>query len=1226
MANNDSTLADPDEAGAYEDWIEVYNPGASSVDMSGMYLTDDLGSLTKLKKLILNETVISDVGLAHLQKLGQLEELGLWKTKVIGSGLKHLASLKHLQILALGYTQTSDVDLALLGGLEQLRELNLVNTRITDAGMEVVGGFGELRTLHLSNTAITDAGLAHVSRLAKLENLILDFTKIHGEGLAQLKGMTSLKQLSLWNTLITDDALPHVQPLTGLELLNVANTPVTDVGLERIENLVHLKELYLSGTRVTDAGLLRLSKMTDLERLGLLRLAGVTDKGLPHLEGFKKLQDIRLAGTAVTPEGIATLKRWFPTATVLTGSPVPPRRTVPPVRSSLPGDTANLYGRVRTSRDATPGPKKITLPDEPNREYVEVVAETAKVKIGNEVVGNVQRGDRLPVLRREGPWVGVLLSRSEGDCLGWVLGNRVRSIMPAGFETQSAAPGSPETISVSIDHTQFGGSNPTKICFELTLVNTSSQPLSFDSSAVRLVVGSETLVAVERDEPDFSPPGRVPLSRPLSLSVPEKDRRPSMRRWSDVPHWEPETVLKPGEERSAWLAFVVPGSLYPSPGSYPPRPIGYPLRPGGYPLSQSGLPGQSSSMDLAVPPWKLSIPLGGDTTEVDLVELERRVAIQTRTASSDPAVTVIEFGPRISGLSIGRVLETYEDLWAKKARCVVLFKSPYLLIDGVARARLQMASLQNGWQQVSSVWVNLPSEISTAGGIYSGGTDQVLSGGHVRLAGSEAEAVAQLPEPAPTGQPEETKRAESPWKNPADATADLRGDLHPPEVVETLIAAMGNPDTSVQVAALNAIAASLSGDSRGDRLDALRVRKPSVLESELFDRVLAATTAEASMVRYSALRSLRYCQDPRVAPLILKAFKDLEPSVRTAAAEGAAKVFAGPTADVLPLLLEQTKDTNEHAALAACQTLAQFKKDECIPRLKELQGSKNSFVARSAIDALKEIGTLTEVEAATLKLDQVLGMLSAADRQVLIVSKDPGAVAKLSELASKEPGEYTAELAACLLAEMGQPAALDPLLKRLVPGERITPQVPLALAELGDPRAIGPLKQALERSYGSTRFAVIEAMLTLKVAGTHDRTVAEIQRSPDAEQTGGLLWALRRGEADAALSLIEPFLDNERWHSAAAAILWDLGSPAATAALERKLSGADYRYGADVVEWVLKSAAQIAGTSDDAGRLAQIEKINAFLSGLAASKNDAVRAAAAEWLRDIAGQESEAKP
>ncbi len=47
MANNASTLADPDEPDAYEDWIEVYNPGAADVDMGGMYLTDDASDLTR---------------------------------------------------------------------------------------------------------------------------------------------------------------------------------------------------------------------------------------------------------------------------------------------------------------------------------------------------------------------------------------------------------------------------------------------------------------------------------------------------------------------------------------------------------------------------------------------------------------------------------------------------------------------------------------------------------------------------------------------------------------------------------------------------------------------------------------------------------------------------------------------------------------------------------------------------------------------------------------------------------------------------------------------------------------------------------------------------------------------------------------------------------------------------------------------------------------------------
>ncbi|WP_160168183.1 CotH kinase family protein [Rhodopirellula sallentina] len=41
MADNDATIEDPDEADSFEDWIELYNPGTTSVDLSGFYLTDD---------------------------------------------------------------------------------------------------------------------------------------------------------------------------------------------------------------------------------------------------------------------------------------------------------------------------------------------------------------------------------------------------------------------------------------------------------------------------------------------------------------------------------------------------------------------------------------------------------------------------------------------------------------------------------------------------------------------------------------------------------------------------------------------------------------------------------------------------------------------------------------------------------------------------------------------------------------------------------------------------------------------------------------------------------------------------------------------------------------------------------------------------------------------------------------------------------------------------------
>ena len=45
MASNSSIIQDPQ--GQYDDWIEIYNDDSSPIDVSGMYLTDDLDNPTK---------------------------------------------------------------------------------------------------------------------------------------------------------------------------------------------------------------------------------------------------------------------------------------------------------------------------------------------------------------------------------------------------------------------------------------------------------------------------------------------------------------------------------------------------------------------------------------------------------------------------------------------------------------------------------------------------------------------------------------------------------------------------------------------------------------------------------------------------------------------------------------------------------------------------------------------------------------------------------------------------------------------------------------------------------------------------------------------------------------------------------------------------------------------------------------------------------------------------
>ena len=47
MAANDTTIEDPDEAGQYPDWIELYNASDETITLNGLYLTDDTNEPTK---------------------------------------------------------------------------------------------------------------------------------------------------------------------------------------------------------------------------------------------------------------------------------------------------------------------------------------------------------------------------------------------------------------------------------------------------------------------------------------------------------------------------------------------------------------------------------------------------------------------------------------------------------------------------------------------------------------------------------------------------------------------------------------------------------------------------------------------------------------------------------------------------------------------------------------------------------------------------------------------------------------------------------------------------------------------------------------------------------------------------------------------------------------------------------------------------------------------------
>src|SRR5206468_943094 len=69
--------------------------------------------------------------------------------------------------LVLENTEVTDAGLARLRGSTLLETLSLGGTRITDAGLEHLKTLNRLRRLYLFKTSVTDAGLTHLQGLTQ---------------------------------------------------------------------------------------------------------------------------------------------------------------------------------------------------------------------------------------------------------------------------------------------------------------------------------------------------------------------------------------------------------------------------------------------------------------------------------------------------------------------------------------------------------------------------------------------------------------------------------------------------------------------------------------------------------------------------------------------------------------------------------------------------------------------------------------------------------------------------------------------------------------------------------------------------------------------------------------------------------------------------------------------------------------------------------------------------
>jgi thiol-disulfide isomerase/thioredoxin len=140
-----------------------------------------------------------------------------------------------LEVLRLENTHISDKGLANLEGLASLKTLFLGSTQVTDKGLPHIGNLTGLERLCAHHTQITDAGLAHLKDWTGLKYLCLHDTRVADASLAHLQGLTSLETLYLHNTKVSDAGLIHLKSLTSLRQLNLSGTKVSSTGIMELK-------------------------------------------------------------------------------------------------------------------------------------------------------------------------------------------------------------------------------------------------------------------------------------------------------------------------------------------------------------------------------------------------------------------------------------------------------------------------------------------------------------------------------------------------------------------------------------------------------------------------------------------------------------------------------------------------------------------------------------------------------------------------------------------------------------------------------------------------------------------------------------------------------------------------------------------------------------------------------------------------------------------------------
>lgn len=231
----------------------------------------------------------------HLGQLTDLESLTILNTTVQNDDLIEVAKLKNLQVLKIiNQSKLTDEGLAHLARLNQLSRLSIVGTTITGQPFKDFAGWTNLKTASFRASKIDDQGLEELcDHFPNLESLSLAHTQFTDAGAVHLAKLKNLKGFEIGTRHATPECLRNLLTLP-IEYLQLGEGVGTPAAIAIVKDLKTLRRLTITGARdITDAEMAVVAGMTQLEHVEL-GAWDLTEARLPVLQRFAFLKSMRL--------------------------------------------------------------------------------------------------------------------------------------------------------------------------------------------------------------------------------------------------------------------------------------------------------------------------------------------------------------------------------------------------------------------------------------------------------------------------------------------------------------------------------------------------------------------------------------------------------------------------------------------------------------------------------------------------------------------------------------------------------------------------------------------------------------------------------------------------------------------------------------------------------------------------------------------------------------------